>query len=102
MPPMPADAILLGDFNFERNALEYDRIVGPASARYGRLNNATGFVDAWVAAGHREDEGATIPAGRRIDYCFVSATLAQRVRSSWIDPEATGSDHYPLWTEIDL
>jgi exonuclease III len=24
------------------------------------------------------------------------------VRSSWIDAGATGSDHYPLWTEIDL
>ena len=102
MPPMPAAAILLGDFNFEWNALEYDRIVGPASARYGRLNNVTGFVDAWVAAGHREDEGATIPTGKRIDYCFASAPLAQRVRSSWIDAGATGSDHYPLWTEIDL
>jgi len=102
MPPMPVDAILLGDFNFEWNALEYDRIVGPASARYGRLNNLTGFVDAWVAAGHREDEGATIPAEKRIDYCFVSSTLAQRVYSSWIDLDATGSDHYPLWTEIDL
>ena len=102
MPPMPDDAILLGDFNFEWNALEYDRIVGPASARYGRLNNLTGFVDAWVAAGHREEEGATIPAGQRIDYSFVSAVLAERVRSSWIDADATGSDHYPLWTEIDL
>ncbi len=102
MPPMPVDAILLGDFNFEWNALEYDRIVGPASARYGRLNNLTGFVDAWVAAGHREDEGATIPEGKRIDYCFASASIAPRVRSSWIDTDAAGSDHYPLWTEIDL
>jgi endonuclease/exonuclease/phosphatase family metal-dependent hydrolase len=102
MPPMPADAILLGDFNFEWNALEYERIVGPASTRYGRLNNSTGFVDGWVAAGHREDEGSTIPTGKRIDYCFVSAALAQRVRTSWIEAGATGSDHYPLWTEIDL
>ena len=59
---MPADAILLGDFNFEWDASEYARIVGPATTRYGRLNRLTGFVDAWVAAGHREDEGATIPA----------------------------------------
>ena len=102
MPPMPVDAILLGDFNFERDASEYARIVGPATERYGRLNRLTGFVDAWVAAGHREDEGATIPSGRRIDYCLVSSMLAPRVRSSWIDANATGSDHYPLWTEIDL
>jgi endonuclease/exonuclease/phosphatase family metal-dependent hydrolase len=102
MPPMPVDAILLGDLNFEADAPEYARIVGPATTQYGRLNCLTGLVDAWVAAGHREDEGATIPAGKRIDYCLVSATLAPRVRSSWIDANATGSDHYPLWTEIDL
>jgi endonuclease/exonuclease/phosphatase family metal-dependent hydrolase len=102
MPPMPANAILLGDFNFECGSLEYERIVGPMSAKYGRLNRLTGFVDAWVAAGHREDEGATIPEGRRIDYCFVSESLAGRVRSSRVDIEAIGSDHQPLWTDIDL
>lgn len=102
MPPMPADAIMLGDFNFAWSAPEYDRIVGPSSPLYGRLNRLTGFVDAWVAAGHREDEGATIPAGRRIDYCFVSASLAGRVKRARIDGGASGSDHYPLWIEIDL
>src|SRR6202162_2818147 len=60
MPPMPAEAILMGDFNFEWNAQEYDWIVGPVSARYGRLNRLTGFVDAWVPAGHHEEQGATI------------------------------------------
>lgn len=102
MPPMPPDAILLGDFNFDWSAGEYDRVVGPLSPRYGRLNRLTGFVDAWVAAGHREDEGATIPSGRRIDYCFVSASLADRVETARIDVQATGSDHYPLWVELDL
>lgn len=102
MPPMPASAILLGDFNFECGSLEYERIVGPMSPKYGRLNRLTGFVDAWVAAGHREDEGATIPEGRRIDYCFVSESLADRIRSSRVDADAVGSDHQPLWTEIDL
>ncbi|HEY2818259.1 MAG TPA: endonuclease/exonuclease/phosphatase family protein [Casimicrobiaceae bacterium] len=102
MPPMPAEAILLGDFNFEYDSLEYERIVGPMSPKYGRLNGLTGFVDAWAVAGHRADEGATIPEGRRIDYCFVSASLAGRIRSCRIDEEADGSDHQPLWTEIDL
>jgi endonuclease/exonuclease/phosphatase family metal-dependent hydrolase len=102
MPPMPSGAIMMGDFNFEWTAPEYDHIVGPLSPGYGRLNRTTGFVDAWVAAGHREDEGATIPSGRRIDYCFASPALAERVRSCWIDTEADGSDHQPLWVEIDL
>jgi endonuclease/exonuclease/phosphatase family metal-dependent hydrolase len=102
MPPMPTDAILMGDFNFTWHTAEYDRIVGPMSERYGRLNRLTGFVDAWVAGGHRQDEGATADNGERIDFCFVSAALASRVQAARIDANATGSDHYPLWTEIDL
>jgi len=102
MPPMPSEAILMGDFNFEWNGAEYDRIVGVLSPKYGRLNGLAGFVDAWVAAGHREDEGATIPEGKRIDFCFVSASLADRVKSCRSDLEAKGSDHQPLWVEMDL
>jgi endonuclease/exonuclease/phosphatase family metal-dependent hydrolase len=102
MPPMPTEAILMGDFNFEWNAAEYDRIAGPLSPTYGRLTRLAGFVDAWVAAGHRESEGATAGEGKRIDFCFVTVELAPRVRSSRIDGEATGSDHQPLWVEMDL
>ena len=102
MPPMPAAALLLGDFNFAWSGPEYERIVGPASPGLGRLNRRDGFVDAWVAAGHREDEGATIAAGRRVDFCFASPVLAERVRDCRVDDGATGSDHQPLWVEIDL
>ena len=102
MPPMPADAILMGDFNFTWRTAEYDRIVGPTSERYGRLNRLTGFVDAWVAAGHAEDEGVTADNGKRIDFCFVSAALAGRVQAARIDANAAGSDHQPLWVDMDL
>lgn len=102
MPPMPAAAILMGDFNFEASAPEYARIVGAASKRYGRLNHVDGFVDAWVAAGHLEDEGATFGSAKRIDHCFVSAALAPKVRGAHIDATAIGSDHQPLWIDIDL
>jgi len=102
MPPMPAEALLMGDFNFEWFAPEYDRVVGPSTARFGRLNRLNGFVDAWVVAGHREDTGATAGCGRRIDFCFVSSALASRVRSCRVDSDAIGSDHQPLWVEADL
>ena len=102
MPPMPVDAILLGDLNFEADAPEYARIVGPATTQYGRLNCLTGFVDAWVAAGHREDEGATIPRGEA-DRLLPGFRDARASRAVVVDRRhATGSDHYPLWTEIDL
>jgi endonuclease/exonuclease/phosphatase family metal-dependent hydrolase len=102
MPPMPADALLMGDFNFEWSAPEYDRVVGPLSTQYGRLNRVTGFVDAWVAADHREDTGATVGSGRRIDFCFVSSALASRIRSCHIDARAVGSDHQPVWVDMDF
>ena len=109
-PPMPREAILMGDFNFEPGDAEYDAIVGPKARRYGRLNHRDGFVDAWVAAGHDEDSGITSPAkpgepaseDKRIDYCFVSSTLAGRIRSAEVDSEALASDHQPTWIEIDL
>lgn len=102
MPPMPADALMMGDFNFDWSAPEYDRIVGPLTARFGRLNRMTGFVDAWVAAGHREDAGVTTGSGRRIDFCFVSSALASRVQSCCIDPDTVGSDHQPVWIDVDF
>ena len=102
MPPMPADAMLMGDFNFEWSSPEYDRVVGPPTVRFGRLNRLTGFVDAWVAAGHGEDTGATISSGQRIDFCFVSPSLARRVLSCRVDNDAVGSDHQPVWVEADF
>jgi endonuclease/exonuclease/phosphatase family metal-dependent hydrolase len=105
-PVMPREAILMGDFNMLASSPLYERIVGPMGP-YGRMNNPEGFVDAWVAAGHREDEGVTCNSGssstgHRIDYCFVSTALAGLIRSARIDEDAQGSDHQPIWTEIDF
>ena len=104
-PPMPRDAILLGDFNMQPESEEYERIVGPNSPYGGRITNPEGFVDAWVAAGHAIDTGATaevkdVPA--RLDYCFVSAGLKDRIRGVRVDSDAVGSDHQPVWMDIEL
>lgn len=40
MPPMPAAAILLGDFNFAWDEPEYERVVGPIHAE--RTRDASG------------------------------------------------------------
>lgn len=106
MPAMPRVAILMGDFNFPPASPLYARFVGPISPEYGRMNNPEGFVDAWVATGHGEHEGVTcdsgtLNTGKRIDYCYVSAALAPRLKRTWIDSDAKGSDHQPIWTELD-
>ncbi len=101
-PPMPAPLVLMGDMNFRPDSAEYAQVVGPATARYGRLAHRGGLVDAWTAAGHDEVSGSTHPdAGARIDHCFVSPGLAPAVRRAWVDDAARGSDHWPLWVEID-
>jgi endonuclease/exonuclease/phosphatase family metal-dependent hydrolase len=101
LPPMPREAMLMGDFNFRPNAPEYDRMIGPLSPHYGRLMNLDGFVDSWVVAGNAEQEGKTVDDGGRIDYCFVTAGIANRIQRVWIDAEAIGSDHQPFWVEFD-
>lgn len=106
MPPaLPREAVLMGDFNFEPDSAEYDRITGPVSDYGGRITNPHGFVDAWAAAGNDERAGVTADIdGRdvRLDYCFVSASLRDAIAGVRIDGEAAGSDHQPLWVEMEL
>ncbi len=100
-----SEAIFMGDFNCQPNSDEYRAIVGPVSDYGGHISSPDGFIDAWTQSGNDRAAGPTsdvhdIPA--TLDYCFVSSTLANRVGKCWVDAAATGSDHFPLWTEIDL
>jgi len=102
---VPREAILLGDFNAEPDSPEYDVVAGPLSPYGGRVVNPDGFVDAWDVAGTPKNDGATCEDdGRpiRIDYAFVSTSLRERIRQCYVDQHAAGSDHQPLWLEIDL
>jgi endonuclease/exonuclease/phosphatase family metal-dependent hydrolase len=109
-PPMPQDAVVLGDFNSVPRSPEYEAIVGPFDPDfgYGRVDVHHRLIDAWVATGHGESDGVTYPhdpgrgysQGYRIDYCFVTAGLLPRLSSCWIDGDAPGSDHQPVWIEL--
>ncbi|WP_395018554.1 endonuclease/exonuclease/phosphatase family protein [Dongia sp.] len=106
-PPMPEDAILSGDFNLVPGSPEYEALVGPKDRDfgYGRVDVGHRLVDAWVATGHGEAEGVTYPPchgqpGVRIDYSFVTLGLAPRLQKCWIDNDAPGSDHQPVWIEL--
>lgn len=100
-PPMPEATILMGDMNFAPGMPEYDQMIGPKAPGYGRLTHRRGLLDAWVLAGHAENDGATHPkANTRIDHCFVSACLAKAVSEAWIDDQAKGSDHWPVWVRF--
>ena len=104
-PPMPRTEILLGDFNMEPGTPEYQMMVGPNPDAHGPMTTIDRLVDAWLAAGGDPNEGATSLARRgprRIDYAFVSTALADRVSAARVDDEADGSDHQPLWIDMDL
>lgn len=107
IPPMPASAILLGDFNMTPRSPEYESLVGALDPVYGRLVEADRFADVLTLAGMAENEGITFPASRgkqpkRIDHGFVTPDLANRLKRAWIDDKADGSDHQPVWVELAL
>jgi len=107
-PPMPEEAIFLGDFNLEPGSAEYEALVGPWEPDYGRIHVRHRLIDAWAATGHEETSGVTFPEKAsdgwkrpvRIDYCFVTPGLVPRLRETRIDNEAQGSDHQPVWVEM--
>ncbi|BCH30845.1 endonuclease/exonuclease/phosphatase [Mesorhizobium sp. L-8-10] len=107
-PEAPLAAIWMGDFNSESGSAEYRRITGsnpyhPSVACFG------GFVDATMMAAGGEVSHTHVRRladdtlqERRLDYCFVSGMLAQRVRSLRVDLDEPASDHFPVWVDIDL
>lgn len=106
-PPQPMRAIVMGDMNFTPASPEYTALLGDRSGRGERTIRAHGLVDAWVAAGHAESTGDTIPnpdrpggEPRRIDHCFLTADLAPAVAAMRIDTEAQGSDHQPIFVDL--
>ena len=101
--PPPDSAILLGDFNFQPDSQEYAEIVGPLSPYGGRVTNPLGFLDAWAEVDSEDNKGYTADvkgAPARLDYAFVSPSLRKHIRSCWVDRNADGSDHQPLWLEL--
>jgi len=104
-PPMPQDSVLLGDFNMTPDDPAYAAMVGADDAKYGRVTTLDGYLDGWIHSGGVADAGHTKfeeTGDRRIDFAFVSTGLADRVRGVRVDREAQGSDHQPLWLDIDL
>jgi endonuclease/exonuclease/phosphatase family metal-dependent hydrolase len=102
-PPMPTNAVLLGDFNMEPDSPEYALVTAP-----GAGGGEPDFVDAWPATGNGEAPGFTriYPPGQpemrdqRVDYCFLCPALAAKVRACRVDAAVEGSDHQPVWTEL--
>jgi endonuclease/exonuclease/phosphatase family metal-dependent hydrolase len=101
VPAIPRNTLVMGDFNMQRSEPAYQVMLGATEHS---------FSDVWVAAGNDPNTGVTMPANPEtetwtdsyLDYGFLSARLNNKIVSAHIDNDADGSDHQPVWFEIDL
>ncbi|PWK76336.1 endonuclease/exonuclease/phosphatase family protein [Aminobacter sp. AP02] len=104
--PCPEEFVLLGDFNMIPGSPEHLTMTGAPDPLEGPQIVAHNPVDAYALAGGIPDGSVTWTdtthpeKGRHIDYAFVQASLAAKVKSVRIDSEANGSDHQPVWLEL--
>ncbi len=103
---IPRSALVMGDFNFSPHEPEYSLICGEAGEDGCREPRFDQLFDAWVLAGNAEGEGDSffepLHPGYRIDHALVTHDLRGAVRRAWLDREPVGSDHFPVFVELDL
>ncbi|WP_105386204.1 endonuclease/exonuclease/phosphatase family protein [Neorhizobium alkalisoli] len=107
-PPLPEHFFLMGDFNMEPESPEYIAMAGRPDRYYGRSLRANELVDVLDRLGLLSPQSFTWakppgdgPVKMHLDHCFVNFELASRVKNARIDHSALGSDHFPLWVEVD-
>ncbi|PSH56488.1 hypothetical protein CU103_29215 [Phyllobacterium sophorae] len=103
---IPASAIILGDLNIRPGSDEYRSLTSASAGTEGER-----LVDAWSICnqasspsveGTENDPGATYyvdfaaKTGERLDLCFLSADIADRVESAQVLADCEASDHQPL------
>jgi endonuclease/exonuclease/phosphatase family metal-dependent hydrolase len=105
--PLAEDFLLMGDFNMEPESPEYVEMTGHRDRYYGRVSRANQVVDALDRLDKLPPDSYSWakppgdgPVKMHLDYCFVSSGLVPRLRDAWIDHQAQGSDHFPVWVEL--
>ncbi|MGF9566275.1 endonuclease/exonuclease/phosphatase family protein [Neorhizobium sp. BT27B] len=104
--PLPQDFVVMGDFNMEPETPEYIATVGHDDRFYGRALRSNQLVDVLARFGRLTSdcyswiEPPEGPAKAHLDYCFVNHALFPRVRDVFVDMDAKGSDHFPVWLEL--
>jgi endonuclease/exonuclease/phosphatase family metal-dependent hydrolase len=106
---VPDEFIVMGDCNMLPGSAAYLRMTGEPDYYYGQVATSDRLVDSWTAVGRDIGDGVTwwdeskgFRAGTRLDYVFVTPGLAPRVVAAGIDEDAPGSDHQPVWMDLDV
>jgi len=100
LKPHTLDALLCGDFNFERDSSEHGAVIAQAPAN--------GLVDSWDVLHPEEPFPATFriydrtygPEPVGCDFFFVSESLVPRVRRFAVNQATKASDHQPVLIEL--
>lgn len=90
-PVMPGSAIVLADVNFGGDDPEYAATIGRGDSP---------FAEAWPLI--RNGSPGPTKDGLRIDQAWLTGDLVARLVDGWVDNVADGSDHQPVWFELDL
>ena len=104
MLPMPVNAVVLGDFNMIVGSKEYIELTSSLAESglpllvdiYSRLQPNTN-VNTWHPNPGRRDNQESA----KLDYVFLTSDLVPFATKSWVDESATGSDHQPVWVELE-
>ncbi|RWQ28883.1 MAG: EEP domain-containing protein [Mesorhizobium sp.] len=107
--PCPEAFVVMGDFNMLAGSPEYVELAGRPDHEFGmpvtadlavdvalRLAAASPDLVTWVDPKRPDDASRH----KRIDYVFTSASLAKSPKALWVDRQAVGSDHLPVWVEM--
>ena len=106
--PLPEDYVVMGDFNMVPESPEYCALAGAKDGYYGRVPRIGTPVDALAALdGYHPGSYSWMDPkdhGKRmhLDYCFVSGGLAGSLEAAHVDTDSVGSDHFPVWVEIEV
>ncbi len=103
---LPEPALVMGDMNFTSDSPEYALVCGEKDPGLGRVVRRAGLRDAWVVAGNGEETGVSLRneylGELRIDHVFVTPSVARTVTGMRIDETARGSDHVPVFVELEV
>ena len=106
---VPEEFVVMGDCNMLPGSAAYVAMTGEPDYYYGHVTASDRLVDTWRLIDRDLDDGVTwwdestdFTAGTRLDYVFVTPGLAPSVVGAGIDDDAPGSDHQPVWVELDL
>ena len=105
---VPEEFIVMGDCNMLPDSPAYLAMTGTPDYYYGPVMTADHVVDTWPLTGRGITDGATwwdedtgFTEGTRLDYIFVSPGLARAVTAAGVDEVAPGSDHQPVWIDLE-